>query len=267
MLTYNRPQFIGRAVESVHNQSYQDWELLVVQDGHNQHTKDIMREWTARDPRIRHLCRDKGGNIADATNYGLAAAHGEYIAILDDDDIWADPDKLQEQIDFLDQHPDHLGCGGGAIVVDEQDRERLRYLKPEKAEAINRVILQANPMIHSTGVYRRQAVLEVGGYDVSLPGYQDWDVWLKLCKRGKLHNFPKYYVYYRIWDGGGTFISQRRNASSALRIVLRHWRHHRRACLSLALVVMYNLYAHLPVWVRRPTHSYLSRMKKGLFSR
>src|SRR3954452_21820308 len=94
MLTYNRPQKIGRAIASVCAQTYQDWELLVVQDGSNAETMQTLREWTARDPRIQHLRRGVIGCIAEASNYGLRQAQGEYIAILDDDDYWSLPEKL-----------------------------------------------------------------------------------------------------------------------------------------------------------------------------
>jgi len=65
-----------------------------------------MEEWQKRDSRIRYFHRAIPGNIAEASNFGLANARGEYIAVLDDDDYWARPDKLSKQTDFLDRHPD-----------------------------------------------------------------------------------------------------------------------------------------------------------------
>src|SRR5512139_2307009 len=146
MLTYNRPQLIGRAIESVIRQDFQDWELIVVQDGDQAFTIETMQAWEKRDERIRYFRRTKGGNIADATNYGLARAQGDYIAILDDDDYWPAADKLTRQAAFLDANPDYAGCGGGVIVIDEQGREKLRYLKPEQDGLIRKAALFANPM-------------------------------------------------------------------------------------------------------------------------
>lgn len=268
MLTYNRPQLIGRAVESVARQTLTDWELIVVQDGQNAHTIQTMTEWAARDPRIIYLRRDKGGNIADATNHGLARARGEYIAVLDDDDAWIDADKLQRQVEFLATHPDYVGCGGGAIVVDGEGREKFRYQRPVTDEEIRRRVLYANPMIHSTGVYRRAALEKIGRYDATLAGFQDWDVWLKLLGEGKLYNFPEPLVYYTLWEGGGSFNNQRRNTESAVKIVLRH-----RArfgfftgLVALAMALAYYLYSFLPVPVKQATYHTLSRLKKQLFS-
>jgi len=89
MLTYNRPQFIGKAIQSILAQEFQEWELLVVHDGPNEEIPVAMEEWQKRDSRIHYFQRIIPGNIAEASNFGLAHARGEYIAVLDDDDYWA----------------------------------------------------------------------------------------------------------------------------------------------------------------------------------
>lgn len=266
MLSYNRPQLIGRAIESVVAQDYTDWELIVVQDGTNDFTIRTMEEWTQRDDRIRHLRRDRGGNIADATNYGLERAQGEYGAILDDDDYWSCTDKLSRQVAFLDAHPEFAGCGGGVIVVDPEGHEQMRYRKPEQDEEIRRVALMANPMAHGSGMYRLGLLQQVGLYDDSLEGFQDWDVWLKLGRLGKLYNFPDYFLCYRVWQGSGSFHSSRGNTRSAIRIVKRHRRDYAGYAPALAMTYAYHAYNHLPEGIRRATYSLLSRAKKSLFA-
>lgn len=266
MLTYNRPQLIGRAIESVMAQTLTDWELVIVQDGANPHTIQVVGEWTARDPRVKHLRRDKGGNIANATNYGLRAAQGKYIAILDDDDAWITKDKLEKQVRFLEEHPEYVGCGGGMITIDENGKETLRYLKPETDDDIRKNALFANPMTHSTGMYRRSAIQEIGLYDETLAGFQDWDVWLKLGRLGKLYNFPEHVCYYQMWEGSGSFQAPLGNTTSALRIVRRHRDIYRGFPVALSMAYAYHAYAHLPVWVRKSNYSFLSRLKKSLFT-
>src|SRR5690242_15107234 len=119
MLTYNRPDFIRRAISSVCEQTFQSWELIIVQDGSNAETARLLGDWIAKDERIRYFPRGVVGSIAEASNAGLAMARGEYIAILDDDDAWRSPDKLAMQVDFLDRHPDYVGCGGGYVVINQ----------------------------------------------------------------------------------------------------------------------------------------------------
>ena len=110
--------------------------------------------------------------------------------MLDDDDDWADPGKLSKQTAFLDGNRDHCCCGGGGIVVDSNGREQMRYLKPEFDAQIKRMALMANPLAHSTTLYRRDAALQTGGYDETLPGFQDWETVLFRAVRAPLQELP-----------------------------------------------------------------------------
>jgi glycosyltransferase involved in cell wall biosynthesis len=266
MLTCNRPQFLDRAIQSVLNQSLQVWELIVVQDGLNQQTARAMTQWVERDPRIRYFQRERGGNIANACNYGLARARGQYVAILDDDDYWAVADKLRKQVEFLATHPDYVGCGGGMTVIDEHENVQMSYLKPEQDPEIRANALCANPMTHSTTMFRRSLGEGIGYYDESLAGYQDWDIWLRLGCLGKLYNFPQIFARYTLWSGGGSFQRQRQNVLSALKIVFRHRTSYRAFPRALALVLMHLAYAHLPASVRKVSFSFLARQKKAFFA-
>jgi glycosyltransferase involved in cell wall biosynthesis len=266
MLTCNRPQFLGRAIQSVVDQTLEDWELIVVHDGPNRQTAADMQKWVERDPRIRYFHRDRGGNIANACNYGLASARGEYVAILDDDDYWVAKDKLAKQVAFLDAHPEYAGCGGGMTVIDESENVQMSYLKPEHDHEIRARALCANPMTHSTTIFRRALGERIGFYDETLAGYQDWDIWLRFGQQGKLYNFPEVFTRYTIWSGGGSFQQQRKNVLSALKIVFRHRTGYKGFTGALALVLMHLAYAHLPARVRKSSFSFLSRRKKAIFA-
>jgi glycosyltransferase involved in cell wall biosynthesis len=266
MLTYNRPRLIGRAIQSVLDQDFQSWELLVVHDGPNRETEAVMAEWTTKESRIRYLRRIQRGNIANATNYAIAHARGSYIAILDDDDFWSTPRKLSLQIEFLRTHPEYAGCGGGMIVLDQDGREKLRYLKPQHADDILGRALFANPIAHSTAVYRRSVALNCGGYNEILEGFQDWDLWLKIARVSKLYNFPEQLAYYTLWEGSGSFRQQRANTRSALTIVRRHGKFYGGYPVALLMTLVHYAYARLPEPLHNLTFNLLWRLKKGLFS-
>lgn len=266
MLTFNRPNFIGVAIESIIAQRIPDWELHVVHDGPNEEIPAIMQEWVKRDSRIQYHRRLQPGNIAEATNFGLARARGEYIAVLDDDDYWSTPEKLTKQIAFLDTNTDHACCGGGVIVIDPTGREQMRYLKPEHDAAIKHRVLMVNPIAHSTTLYRRDAAVAVGGYDEGLAGFQDWDLWLKMGKIGKLYNFPEYFLNYRVWTGSGSFSQSRRNTQSALTITRRYRHDYAAFYLAYPMALMYHGYAHMPLAFQRASYSALSRLKKSVFA-
>lgn len=266
MLTYNRPQFIDMAIESILAQDFREWELLVVHDGPNQKIPEVMKDWCRRDHRIRYFRRTVPGNIAEATNFGLAQARGNYIAVLDDDDFWASPEKLSTQVGFLKANRDYACCGGGVIVIDPDGREQMRYLKPSAHDQIRRRALIANPMAHSSTMFRRDAAIQVGGYDESLAGFQDWDLWLKLGKVGKLYNFLDYFLCYRIWRGSGSFHQSKGNTASALRIIHTHRDDYPGFTAAYAMALMYYGYARLPIGVQSASYSMVSRMKKAAFS-
>jgi hypothetical protein len=237
-----------------------------VHDGPNEEIPVVMQEWQKRDSRIHYFQRIIPGNIAEASNFGLAHARGEYIAVLDDDDYWACPNKLSIQTNFLDRRLDYCCCGGGVIEVDPMGQEQMRYLKPEHDVKIKRRALMANPLAHSTTLYRRAPALRIGGYDQTLAGFQDWDLWLKLGKIGKLYNFPDYFLYYRVWEGSGSFHQSKRNTESALRITRRHRHDYDGFPMAFSLALLYHGYAHLPIEVQRVSYSSLSRLKKAIFS-
>jgi glycosyltransferase involved in cell wall biosynthesis len=267
MLTCNRPQFLSRAMQSVIEQTLEDWELIVIHDGPHPQTSAVMEQWVARDPRIRYFHRDRTGNIANASNYGLARALGEYVAILDDDDYWVATDKLAKQVTFLDGHPDYAGCGAGMTAIDENENVLMSFLKPEQDDQIRARALCANPMAHSTTMFRRSLGEEIGFYDESLAGYQDWDLWLRFGRLGKLYNFQEVFAKYTIWSGGGSFQQQRANVLSGLKIVVRHRAAYRGFIPALALILMHLAYAYLPAGIRKSSFSFLSRRKKAIFAR
>jgi glycosyltransferase involved in cell wall biosynthesis len=262
MLTYNRPFKIGRAIASICRQSFADWELLIVQDGSNPQTTATISEWTAKEPRIRYFARGTVGTIAEASNFGLSQAKGEYIAILDDDDYWSTRDKLARQVEFLDNHSDYVGCGGGYILIDEEGRQRGTFLKPESDAGIRARALLANPIANSTAVFRRV----VGGrpvmYDDSLRGYADWDFWLMMGSAGKLYNFPSVFAYYMLWGEGSSFRTHKISARAGIRIVQKHRRAYRSFPLALILAFLHYGYTCLPGTVRHFSYYALSSLKK-----
>ena len=268
MLTYNRPQMIPRAIESIFRQTHTNWELIIVQDGDNAETERLVAEWLERDPaRIHFFRRGLVGTIAEASNFGLEQARGEYVAILDDDDWWAADDKLARQTAFLDAHPDHVGIGGGYVVVDQDGRRRGSYSKPELDEQIRSNALVANPVANSTAMFRRMIGGRPALYDASLRQFADWDFWLTLGAQGKLHNFPDNLAYYALWEGGSSFKNQTANARAGLRIVMKHRRAYRRFYLALPVSLLYLGYSHLPVWMKRLSYEWLSALKKAVTAR
>ncbi|MFA5000607.1 MAG: glycosyltransferase family 2 protein [Candidatus Paceibacterota bacterium] len=196
IITYNRANFIAQTIESVLAQSFTHWEIIIVDDGSTDQTEEIVKKYLT-DARIRYFKNERNLGICASRNRALQESRGKYVAILDSDDIWNSPDKLKKQIDFLDDHPNYVAVGTGVIVIDQNNQERKRYLNPEQDGQIRVQILAKNPFAHSSILYRRDIARSVNGYHPNLNGIEDYDLWLKLGQKGKLHNLPSYDLNYR----------------------------------------------------------------------
>ena len=120
--TYNRSRFLDRAIGSVIDQTFKDWELIIIYDASTDDTSEVLKKWQEKDDRIKVLRNEKNNystiGISKNLNDGIRVARGKYIARLDDDDYWCHKDKLKMQVDFLENNSDYVIVGGGMIVVD-----------------------------------------------------------------------------------------------------------------------------------------------------
>lgn len=194
--THNRQGYLKRAIKSVLCQTYQNIEIVVIDDGSTDETPKIVSELAKKEPRITALKNEINLGFVKTLNRGINRARGKYIARLDDDDFWVDPKKLEKQVGFLERHPDYVLVGGGVIKIDKEGKELVRYLLPEKDEVIRRSILIDNLFAHSAVLFKKDAWERAGGYDGEFGFFADRDLWLKLGKLGKFYNFQEYFVYY-----------------------------------------------------------------------
>lgn len=197
MPVYNAERYVAEAVQSVLAQTHRELELIIVDDGSTDGTLAILQRLAAQDPRIRLSSRANRG-ISATRNECLAQARGEFIAVLDADDV-AMPDRFDRQVQYLRDHPDCLCVGGAIQEIDEQGRELIQTRFPTEDSAIQESALSAGPSLcHSAVLMRREAVERVGGYREEVSSAEDLDLWLRLGERGRLANLPDIVVKYRV---------------------------------------------------------------------
>ena len=199
--TYNRSHLISRAIQSILNQTYKNIEVIIVDDSSTNKTQNIISEFNQKDTRIVYIRNKNRLGFAKSLNKGIEISKGKYIARLDDDDFWCDPQKLEKQIKFLEEHPEYVLVGGGAIVVGEKGKEYFRVLLPETDEKIREFMLFDCLFPHSTVVFRRDIWKTVGGYNEregikGVGSGEDWDLWLRFGEFGKFYNFQEYFLNY-----------------------------------------------------------------------
>jgi len=202
IITKNRASFIAKAIESVLNQTFTDWELIILDNDSNDGTEGIVACYKAKDNRIKYQKNPKDQGISKSRNVAISLSRGKYIAMLDSDDYWIDKNKLQKQFDFLEKNPD-FGMIGSAIVCVDKNGEKIRdYFYETEDKKIRRRILIRNQFTQSSVMFRKSVLDEIEGYSETLNVAEDFDLWLEIGRRYKFANLKDQTTAYTIHTGG-----------------------------------------------------------------
>ncbi|MEM9365516.1 MAG: glycosyltransferase family 2 protein [Planctomycetota bacterium] len=195
MPVFNAVPYLQAAIQSVQHQSFQDWELILIDDGSTDGSRAACEHFVAEDPRVRLISRTHRG-LKHTRNEALFAAQGQYVALLDSDDV-AMPKRLEQQVEYLDSHPETVVVGGQAFQIDHENRPlgRIR-LEADHASIESELLMgRGSALVNSCATFRRDAALTVGGYrhDVG----EDLDFFLRLAELGRLENMPNQLIQVR----------------------------------------------------------------------
>lgn len=192
---YNGEAFLNEAVESVLSQTMTDFELILLDDGSEDNTWSLIQALT--DPRIRAYRHENIG-LPATLNRGISLAHGQYIARLDHDDLMM-PSRLEEQTRYLDEHENVALLGTAAqIYVGNKPTERY-HRHPTSGKALRLRLLFDNPFVHSSVMFRRDAIVSVGGYctDSSRLPPEDYELWSRVARVHDVANLKDVLTIYR----------------------------------------------------------------------
>ena len=176
---FNGERYLAEAIESVLDQSLQDLELVIVDDGSTDRSRAIVEHFAALDGRVRLLINEINQGLATTLNRGWREAHAPYIARLDADDI-ALPERLSLQVAFLDSNPAVAVVGGASIRIDEAGHRGAAMLFPTTDRGIRATLTRRCCIPHSGAVIRKSVLEQVGGY--RLGEAEDFDLWLRVCR-------------------------------------------------------------------------------------
>jgi glycosyltransferase involved in cell wall biosynthesis len=195
MPAYNAATYIGEAINSILHQTYTDFEFLIINDGSKDNSLEIINSFT--DPRIRVINQPNKGLI-DTLNEGMQLAKGRLIARFDADDVCL-PERLQQQYDFLQQHPDYILVGSDVNYTDK-DGNFLFRVNPvgySNEEIIKNFYLKC-PFLHPAVMFRKDVVINAGGYPANALTFEDYLLWRKLLGVGKMCNLDAVHVNMRL---------------------------------------------------------------------
>ena len=195
MASYNsNPELLRKVIESVINQTYADFEFIIVDDGSRKPVEPIVRE-ISNDSRIV-VYRKENTGLGSSLTYGIERAKGEYIARIDDDDLMAH-DRLEKQVAFLDLHPEVCCVGSHMNFYCNGRYIHYRRFPLNHEEIVKRMLSRKWSMAHSALMYRKYSVVKAGYYRLKGTG-EDLDLILQLSLVGKLANIDEYLIYYHI---------------------------------------------------------------------
>ncbi len=199
---YNASQYLVETIESVLQQTYTDFELLVIDDGSTDNTADIVRNFSQQDSRVKLISQVNQG-VSVARNAGIKMAQGEFIAFLDADDLWL-PNKLAMHIQHLIANPSLALSFGRVEFMTFDGKPTGQYSNPTFKNITAKNLYEENPAVTPSNVmFRRIALQQVGGFDGDLSGMADSELFLRIkCHGWQVEGINQVFVLYRTSLGG-----------------------------------------------------------------
>ena len=207
MTIYNAEPYLEEAVNSILAQKFSDWELIAINNGSKDQSAETLS--TYDDPRVRVFILPENIGRTPALRYAFEQARGEYIAVLDADDV-ALPERLARQVEFLDNHADVVLVGTWTQVIDEMGCIISTLEPPINSDEIHDCLGWATPMVHSSVMYRSLSASKVGGYPEEFSYAQDLALFQRLSKVGRLAVIDDFLCQWRTSSKSFTHLSRNR---------------------------------------------------------
>ena len=210
MSVYNGEKYLCEAIESILNQTFTDFEFLIINDGSTDKTSEILQSY--RDSRIRIIDNEGNIGLTKSLNKGLRMARGEYIARMDADDV-SMPERLEMQIEFIWDNPDVGLVGCWVDVVDVNGIKIDRWELPETHGYIKWRLLFGNCIAHPASLFKTDLAQMLGGYDEKIKYAQDYFLWSKMSFETKIHQIPEVLIKRRVHPNciGAEYLDEQQN--------------------------------------------------------
>lgn len=213
---YNVEAYILETLRSLSKQTFSDFEILVVNDGSTDRTAEIVTTFIQQDYRFKILHKPNGG-LSSARNFGIHQAQGEYIALLDGDDVYL-PDKLATHVEVLDRNPSVGVVYSASQAIRENGEPTWMQLsgKPLYPDALKSLLCKNFVGHGSNGIFRKAIIAEIGDFDESLNSVEDLDFWLRVAgTKWQFYRVPSVQCGYRVRAAGLSFNLDQMQATQA----------------------------------------------------
>ena len=221
MSVYNADKYVASAIESILNQTFKDFELIIVDDCSSDNSWDIIRKYKKIDKRIKAVRNKRNIGGCRTLNEGLRYVRGRYVARADNDDL-SMPERLGKQFKFMEQHPE-IGIVGGTMEIIQEDGLVIARRKYNISDSeIRKKIFRYSPFSHPLVMFRKSIIDLVGNYDPKYAPADDYDLYFRIGKKSKFANIPDVLLQYRNVGNSMTHNLTRKMELATIRVRLAH---------------------------------------------
>lgn len=221
MPVYNCEQFLPEALASLLIQTFEDFEIIAINDGSTDGSLRILERFAKLDNRLKIINQENSG-IVTALNRGISEARGKYIARMDGDDI-SFPNRFKEQVSVLETEPNTMLVAGDFEVIDEASRTLYREVVVPDNEFISRAFYLRNAIAHGSVMFRKQAFEKAGPYSDKYGPTEDMELWLRMLKYGKFTATGTSIYRWRVNSSGITSVNNPESVKQANKHLARRW--------------------------------------------
>lgn len=222
MPVYNAEEYLVEAVISILNQTYQNIELIAVNDGSKDSSLAILEKIEKNDKRLR-IITQKNTGIVGALNKGISESNGEYIARMDADDV-SFLTRIEKQVAAIKENPSVVLVAAGFEVIDENSEFMYREIIPRTDVDLKRTLLLYNPIAHGSVLLRKSAIEKIGGYSSDCGPTEDYELWMRLSKEGEFIGVEDLLYKWRQNRNGITFTNNSAMQKHTRKNIENYWR-------------------------------------------
>lgn len=271
MPVYNAADFLRPALDSIINQTYKNWELIAVDDASTDASQKILKEYQAKDKRIKVLKNINNLGVSKSANKAISHAKGDYIARMDADDICY-PDRFEKQTSYLQDNPDTLAVGMQCHLINEKEEIIGDKLFPTSFKNIKAMMFWSIPVQQPSIMFNCKKIpVDFPWYDGGFRSAEDLELIFKLFKMGKVENMSDFGLKYRIHTRNTSLINPKKTFYLTLKSRLRAIRKHgyRPSLKGLVLTIIQTIVVFIvPAKYVFPLYSIVRGLKQNiLFSK
>jgi len=218
MSVLNDATFLPFAIKSVLQQTYKQWELIIIDDASTDNSPAIINAYEKQDKRIKSFRNLTNRGAPRSLNKGIVMSSGKYIARLDSDDVWIDRNKLKKQLKVMEDNIKLAFVGTWSRVIDSNGKQQFNLNYPSDYSVIKNQMLKHDCFVNSSVLIRKKFLINIR-YGTSGRFAEDYGLWLKLGRKGQFVNIPEYMVAYRINPRGISQTKYKEQIDATLRLI------------------------------------------------